>query len=324
MPGGPYPGPAGDPLGAQPYLSPAPLGANPWSSDPTQFAPGGSPTSGLVSWGINGPEPYHFGLASRYDFGFLPKEPTENGLGQLGIFELDAEWKYTTPSVYQNIFSFAQQFGLRAYDGPLSAPGLTTALPGEVYRIGWDFEYATPVSNYGPWYAQFGFNPSINSDFKGSLSSDAWNLDSRGLLYYRQSPQLTYVLGAAFWDRVDDRVVPYAGFIYTPGDRWEYRLVFPQPSISYYAGSLWGFHEWFYVRGEWHIEAYEIQLETTGQRERVEIEDWRVLIGNRKTNGLFMLFVEAGWVFGRNVSYERGTPGFDVSSGFIVRTGLTY
>jgi hypothetical protein len=114
------------------------------------------------------------------------------------------------------------------------------------------------------------------------------------------------------------------GVIYRPDPRWEYHLVFPEPSVSYYAGSLLGFQEWVYVRGEWNVEAYEIQLETTGQREKVELEDWRVFIGNRKTNGLVTIFLEAGWVFGRHVRYNNGTPGFDVSSGFVVQTGLTY
>lgn len=309
------------PYEGQPYMAPG-QGGGPWFTDPYSVNSNQNPTANLYSWGIEGPKPYVMGWVSQYAFGFLPKEETEKGLGQFGIFEIDAEWKYATPSVYQNIFSFAQQFSMRGFDGPTGNPPLTTSLPGEVYHIGWDFEFSTPVA--GPWYAQFGFNPSINSDFKGSLSSDAWNLDARAIAYYQQSPTLTYALGAGFWDRVDDRVVPYAGVIYTPNNRWEYKLVFPEPSITYYGGTLLGFHEWFYVRGEWHVEAYELQLETTGQREQVELEDWRVLIGNRKTNGLITLFVEAGYVFGRDVEYKYGTPGFDVSSGFIVRAGLTY
>jgi hypothetical protein len=272
--------------------------------------------------GANGPQPYRWGWTSRYDLGYLPSESTEKGLGDLGIFELNAAWQYNTPSVYEKVISITPNFGMRGYDGPTGAPGLTTALPGEVYHIGTEFELTSPL--VGQWTAQLAFSPSINTDFKGSLGQDAWQFDARGMVYYNVSRQLIYAFGAGYWDRVDDRVVPYAGVIWLPDDRWEYRLVFPDPRVSYFMGNLMGFSAWAYVRAEWHVEAYELQLETTHRREHVEIEDWRVLAGIRKTNGIISEFYEVGWVFDRKVEYARGTPGFDVSSGLIVRAGLQY
>ena len=309
-----------------PY-NPGPQAYGPYSANPNEVSPYGpgqvpGAGSGYYSFGANGPQPYRMGWTSRYDIGFLPKEPTENGLGQLGIFEFNGEWQYTTPSAYNKVLSITPQFGLRSYDGPRSAPGLTTALPGEVYRVGIDFELSSPLG--GPWSGQIAFNPSINTDFRGSLSSDAWQFDSRGIVFYNASRQLVYAIGAGFWDRIDDRVVPYAGVIWTPDDRWEYRLVFPEPRVSYFMGNVLGFSTWAYARGEWHIEAYELQLQTTRARERVELEDWRVLLGIRKTNGWISEFYEAGWVFGRKVDYAKGATGFDVSSGFIVRGGIQY
>ncbi|MEX2286675.1 MAG: hypothetical protein WD648_06265, partial [Planctomycetaceae bacterium] len=148
--------PPSGPENAVPYNSGAPLTYDPYSSGtyaPNPYQQGVNPYgqsgapglgSGYYSFGANGPQPYRMGWTSRYDVGFLPKEPTDNGLGQLGIFEFNAEWEYTTPSAYGKVLSITPQFGLRAYDGPTSAPGLTTALPGEVYRIGTDFELTSP------------------------------------------------------------------------------------------------------------------------------------------------------------------------------------
>jgi hypothetical protein len=222
----------------------------------------------------------------------------------------------------QRIFSFTQEFNMRWWDGPSTPPGGTTALPGEVYRIGWDFEINTPQQN--PWSVQLAFNPSINSDFESGLSSDAWNLDARGIFFYRTSQYWMWALGAGFWDRVDDRVIPYAGFVWSPDNRWEWRIIFPKPQISYFLGNIMGMQKWLYVRGEYNVEAYEIELQTTGAQEQVEVQDWRVLLGFRDEAPQFTGFLEAGWVFGRDVEYAHGTPGFDPSSGFIVRAGLQY
>ena len=273
---------------------------------------------------LNGPQPYRLGQwVQRYDFGYLPKEGANRGLGGLEIFEFDADWEYAQPIWANWIFSFTQQFALRTWEGPSGSPMFpTTSLPGSAYRFGWDLALATPA-NY-PWSAMIAFNPSLNSDFSSSLSSDAWQWDGRGMIFIRQNDWWTWVLGAGYLDRVNDKVIPYAGVIYTPDQFWEFRLLFPKGRISYFLGNPWGFNTWAYVRSEYHIEAYEIQLETTGRREQVELEDWRILFGFRFDNSLVSCFWEAGWVFGRDVNYLNATPGFDVSSGFITRLGLRF
>ncbi|MFQ5731350.1 MAG: hypothetical protein ACE5KM_05270 [Planctomycetaceae bacterium] len=287
----------------------------------------GVPRQGFVPqqpYGLNGPQPYRLGQwVQRYDVGFLPEEGADRGLGGLEVFELDAEWEYATPIFYNWIFSFKQQFDLRTWEGPSGSPlAPTTALPGSAYRFGWDLALATPA-NF-PVSAMVAFNPSLNSDFSRSLSSDAWQWDGRGMVFVRQNQYWTWVVGAGFWDRVNDRVVPYAGVIYTPDQFWEFRLLFPKGRISYFLGEPWGFNTWVYVRSEYHVEAYEIELETTGAREQVELADWRILFGFRWDNRIVSAFWEAGWVFGRDVDYRNGTPGFDLSSGFITRLGLRF
>ncbi|MCH7988003.1 MAG: hypothetical protein IID46_02505 [Planctomycetes bacterium] len=318
-----------------PMVSPGPGYYQPGIQDPFLTQPGVPSPYGAVgpyggfnastySFGANGPQPYRMNRwISRYDFGILPKESTEKGLGNFGVFEFDAEWEYSQPTSWGWIFSFVQEFDLRSWEGPTgSATVPTVSLPGSVYRIGWDFELASPA-NY-PWSIQLGFNPSINSDFRKGLSSKAWNFDARGILFFRATPSFMIAAGAGFWDRVNDRVIPYAGFVWTPNDRWEWRMVLPQPRVSYFLGTPWGFATWVYARAEYHVEAYQIQLETTGAREKVEIDDWRILMGWRNDNGWYSSFLEAGWVFGREVDYLNGTPGFDISSGFIARAGLRF
>ena len=142
--------------------------------------------------------------------------------------------------------------------------------------------------------------------------------------FFKTSPTLTVALGALYWDRVDDRLLPYAGVIWLPNDRWELRLVFPDPRISYFVGHIWNRPTWVYARAEYNVEAYEVEV-PPGTGNQLELEDWRILFGARKEQVWGETFLEAGWVVDRSVSYSNSAAsGFDVGDAFIFRGGLRY
>jgi hypothetical protein len=356
-----YQPPAGPPAAAPPtFSSPAPLmqpglgapgadcGCNPSGGPlmgaPLMGGPGMVSPGGLVEPGlmepifpytaqtpdvtmlpttIGGPLPNRYGWVSLYDFGLLPASSSSDDFGDVTITEFNLDWKYTAPLFPSPfVFSYTQQYGLRLWDGPTTAPGLTTNLPGSAQHIGWDFEMKSTLP--GPWNGVVAFNPSINSDFEASLSSDAWNWDGRGAVLYSPSREVTWVFGAAYWDRVNDRVIPWAGMIYRPNQYWQWDLVFPQLRVSLYLWDELGFRTSLYGRAEYHVEAYEIYNPVVDQRDKVEFEDWRALIGVNKDRGDFAYFFEGGWVFGRNVAFKSAEQGFDMSSGAIVRAGLRF
>lgn len=293
-----------------------------------------------VSYSNDGFHPYRFGITHRLDFGLLPEQDTSRSpqlsqLGDMGIFEFDYENEYTTPIFDRSIFSHTFQYGLRTWDGPQNADAPGTVfnnaidLPGNVHRFGSDFELTTPLDY--PLVFQAGFNPSINTDFESSLSSKAWNLDARAVFFHRVSPRTTLVGGALYWDRVDDVVLPYVGVIHKPNPRREYVLVFPQPRVSFLLNDFGGLQKWLYFRGEYHVESYQVERQpltgspTGAFEDQIEIRDWRVLGGIRTVNPYGVsAFLEAGAVFGREVEFLRGTPGYDISSGFIARAGLHF
>lgn len=331
------------PGGPPPTYSPAPGGypGSPGGQFSNPFQPGVQPYDPFLGQPGAAVSPYGFGLNQgdvwpfnyqpgcheTVEIGFLADESTDRGFGDFGVFELDVEKRFNTPVIYGWTWSLAPQFNMRLWDGPSDsrsfAPG-TLGLPGQVYRFGLDMAMVSPVTPQSPYSVELGFTPSINSDFEQSVTSDAWQFDFRGAIYYQTSPYLTFALGALFWDRVDDQVLPYGGVIWNPGDRWEWRIMFPESRVSYYLGNPWGFASWLYVRGEYHVEAYEITRDPTGIREEIELEDWRVLLGLRNDNQWVQTFIEAGWVFGRDVEFGRGSPGFDISSGFILRAGMQF
>ncbi len=312
MPGQTYPG-GGT---VMPYQQPYGV-TDPFLTQPG--APGAMvPAPGMGAYGIFGPQPYRFGWQTSIEGAFIPKESTSNGMGDMSIFELDTEFRETMPLMNGWIFSVAPQIDVRWWGGPAN-PGL----PPRAYRFGSDFQIETPAR--GPWSMQLGFTPSMNTDLQRSLNSEGWFFDARGMIFLRSKPNFMWVLGAGFWDRVTDRVVPYAGIVFNPNDRWEWRLVFPEARISYFLGDWWfGVPQWLYVTGEYNVEAYQIVEQNSRDREQIELEDWRLLIGLRSDNGVLASFAEAGWIFGREVDFAGATTGFDISSGFIARVGLRY
>lgn len=302
-----------------PYgAAPQPIG--PTFQDPFMVGPGAAgmpPGYGMP--GVNGPQPYRFGFTPRMDFAWIaPAGAKSPGIGNFSVTEYNFDLRYASQLAPELIFANTPQFNARSWAGPS-----TPELPGAVYRFGWDFELAsTPV---GPWSFQLNFNPSVNTDFDQSVSGDAYNFDGSGMVFYRPSQEWLIVLGVGYWDRVDDILLPYAGVVWTPDDRWELRLVFPKPRISYFVGTVGDAAHWLYVSGEYHVESYQIGM-TSGSptREQIQLTDWRIMAGLRSDHGYYDKFIEAGVVLGRQVDFKHGTPGFDMRDSFIVRGGIKF
>lgn len=293
----------------------------PYQSDPFMGVPPGGggydPNSDPNTFGIYGPQPYHYGWSSYYSAGWLPSESTQGVAGKFEVLEVDAALRHVSPLPSGLIFAFSPLASYRSWQGPGGV-----ALPANVYRLGADFELT--AAGASPWSAQLGFTPQVVSDFDSSLNSDAYSFDARGILYYRASPQWLFAFGAGFWDRVKDRVIPYAGVVWTPDDRWEFRLLFPKSRISYFLGDFNGRAMWFYGSAEFNSEAYQVTIEDTGIRDRVELSDYRLLLGIRSERGGVSTFIEGGWVLDRQVNFKGPTTDFDVSDGWLLRGGIRF
>ena len=74
--------------------------------------------------------------------------------------------------------------------------------------------------------------PGYYSDWDGS-STRAVRLLGHVSGIYDWTPTFQLVLGAAYLDRPDIEVLPIAGFIWKPDADAEYRVVFPEPKISW-------------------------------------------------------------------------------------------
>lgn len=316
--GNPACGPCGTPFG-----SPGGL-VQPGLAEPIFPYKSLTPDVTMAPTTVNGPLPDRSGWVQRYEFGVMPFEQVRDGWDRFGEWTFDLGWKYVAPLYpMPAIFSFEQQYDLRLLSGPSSPPSVPpTNLPGSLNRIGWDFELKTAVP--GPLNAVVAFTPSIDSDFQKSLTRDAFNWDGRAAFLYTPSREITYVLGAVFWDRLHERILPWAGVIYRPNQYWQWDLTFPQARVSVYLWDEFGFHTSLYARFEYHSEAYQIYNPVLGERDRVQLDDWRAMIGINKDRGDLAYFVEGGWIFGRHVDYQVAPQGFQVDTGALIRLGVRF
>jgi hypothetical protein len=259
-------------------------------------------------------QPYRYGWTPRIDLGYLPSSHTGPNVGNFSDFELDSELVFAAPVGPDLVFTFASQFNYRHWDA-------TAAFTKDLFRFGYKFQLSTPAP--APWGYQITFNPSLNTDFGAELASESVNLDANGSIYYRLDPVWTFVLGVGYLDRVHDIVVPHAGVVITPDDLWEFRLLFPQGQISRFVGNFWWGSHWLYVGWEFHVESYQVRF-PGNSREQVQLEDYRLTLGLRSDHPGFTKYIEAGYIFGRNVDFKRALPGFDISDGFMVRGGIRF
>lgn len=311
----------------QPYSDPttgmpAPITQDPWLGGSMSA----SPVAPSYGYGVFGPQPRRFGWQTRADVGWIADSDTTNpAIGDLEVLEVDIESEYVTPGAAGWVYSMSPQFNYRSLQGPqLGAP--IRDLPESLYRFGMDL--SVEMASFSGCTFEFGFTPAIATDFQQSLRSDAVQLDGRAVAYWTVSPQWMWVLGAVYWDRVNDIVLPYAGAVWTPSDRLELRMLFPKSRASLFLGTPNGVPTWVYVDAEYHVESYQIGIDPVlgDDESKVQFSDWRVLGGFRWEAGWITTFLEGGYVFDREVKYGRPMSGasFDIDGQFIGRLGFRY
>lgn len=311
------------PLGGDPFIAQQPGQMTPYAPYSPYGAAPGLQSGGLSTYGAQGPQPYRFGWNNAVDVSWLPGGDVSaapgGATGEMEIFGVDYNLQHSSPFLAGWILNWTNQFRYRNWNGPSGA----IQLPSDVFRFGIDFELETPQN--GPYAISLGVTPSINTDFDAS-TSEGFQLDGRGILLMQLDQYWTLGLGAMYWDRVKDRVIPYAGLIYRD-DYWEWQLMVPEARVSLFLGNESYWSKWMYVRAEYHVEAYGVNGTFGGVQadDQVEIEDYRVLGGFKMDSGMYNWFIEGGWVFNRDVNFDNAAvPGYSLGDGFIGQIGLRF
>lgn len=297
---------------------PAPVPYDPWSNGAPAY-PGGAQT-GI---GLNGPQPYRFNSWNeRLDAFYMASAGTNSpNIGNFDMWGVDFNKDYPVQIGGSWVFTPSMEYGGRFLEGPQGA--LTNShMPGSMHRFGLGVKLASPMV-YG-WGIEGSFTPWLATDFGGSPTSNAFMFDGQAAAIWQWSPQLMWVLGISYWDRVDGIVLPNAGVVWNPNEYWEFRLVFPKPRVTTFIGAPLGVPTWLYASGEYHVEAYEVNSLAGKQNDLVQLSDWRVMGGLRWETPRVTTFVEAGYIFDRKVKFDKFGGDFKVDSGFMTRIGLRF
>ena len=253
-------------------------------------------------------------------FTLMPERPVHGtaASGQFGVFAYDLGTQYASDwnaeDERNQTLLDRGQFNYRSWMGPTNP-----SLPSNAFRIAFDF----PITLNETF--QFGFTPAIVSDFDGHLNGDGYNWDFRLIGLSRQSEELLIVWGIEFWNRVDNFLIPHAGIVWTPSERFTLQLMAPKSRISFRLDDNGEIATWAYGSIEYNVEAYQISLTSpVGHDEKIQLADYRAVFGVRGEGSKCTSFIEGGWVFNRQVIFLHGTPGFSIDPGFVGSIGIRF
>ncbi len=293
-------------------------GMNPFVSEEPRVLEGYyDPFGWQASFGTNGPQPFRLGWVTYNDAVVIPTSPVRGITGTLKIVEWNSHIRVSHVVAPGVLFNGALWMSARWWDGPT---GVT--LPGQVDQFSTDLELG--FFNDGPWSGQIAFHPQIVMSYEAPLNRDAFNFDGRAIAMYRASENWSFVGGIAFWDRVNLLVVPHVGVIWTPNERWEFRLLFPRSRASYYVGRWRDTDFWLYGEAEYHVEAWQDSIDSPAVHDRIQIADERLSVGVRWDTGRYSFFVDGGYVFDRHAQFAGALPSFNIDNMGMIRAGLRY
>ncbi|MGE0756538.1 MAG: hypothetical protein AB7O38_05940 [Pirellulaceae bacterium] len=224
-------------------------------------------------------------------------------------------------------------FAMDWWDGPVAAPGTfptDSAPPGA---------FGTPSRVYGAslgfgWQprltpqlaADLDVNVGVFTDFQG-VTTDSVRFQGTGLGVIALTPTTTLKLGVTYLDRVDIKLLPAAGVLWTPTPRSRIDLFFPRPRASFYLTTLGNTDLWIFFSGEYGGGSWTIGESAVDRR--MDVNDIRVGGGLEWTHQFGLkAFVETAYVFERELVFAAGTPGvnetFSLNDAVMVRGGLVY
>jgi hypothetical protein len=174
------------------------------------------------------------------------------------------------------------------------------------------------------WGTMVAARPAVSSDFQ--TSQDAMRITGRALATWQWVPErLSLIFGVVYLDRNDLPVLPGAGLIWTPNPDWRLDVIFPRPKLARRLVFIPREREdWVYLSGSLGGRTWAVERQP-GIPDQLTLRDYRLSLGwERIVEGGGGLFVEAGYVFGRELEYEIAPIAQSFDDAFIIRGGISY
>ncbi|MDB4733058.1 hypothetical protein OAF42_01310 [Planctomicrobium sp.] len=207
------------------------------------------------------------------------------------------------------------KFNWHFLDGP-TQPDIRS----QTYDLSFEFNHAQQLDE--DWGLHLQLAPTWSTDWDNK-SSDAFRLIGGGLVSYDCHDGCKFVVGGMYMDRPDLPFVPTAG-IRIWEDDFELDLVIPRPRIAWRTDQEVDEETWFYIAGELGGGSWAVERELS-RKEILSYRDYRLLVGweTKKVDGSRQVF-ELGWVFDRQIDFDRFSGSSDLDDTFVMRWGHTY
>jgi hypothetical protein len=205
-------------------------------------------------------------------------------------------------------------FNMTLIDGPT-----VTDLPSRLYLTYVDFMWLPTIVNR--WTALVSVAPSVFGDFE----TGEFRLTGKGLVIYDWAPErLQFVAGVLYLNRENVLLLPAGGLIWMPADWTRFELLFPKPKLAVRVSVGQGYEDWIFGTAEFGGNTWPVVRES-GLDDNLTYVDYRLIVGcERKLNGGAGYRLEAGYVFGRNITFTSGLGDFDPQNTILIRGGITY
>ncbi len=310
--------PVAQPAAVQPYpapVAPPPLQpTNPFQYQPTPYD---MTTSGEGYWQKT--QRFMQELSAEYTFLYgRQSNPNDFGLNRL---ELSSTFAFPMLYDIQTPLLVTPGFAFNWLQGP-SAPGPPPPdLPPRVYDAYLDLAwYPHPYQWLG---LELGFRTGVYSDFS-HVDSDSLRLMGRGAADLAIAPDMDVVLGAAYLDRLNVKILPVVGIYYRPSPDWDIYAVFPNPKIRKFLAAVGTTKWWGYAAGEYGGGSWSVDRSIGG--DRFDYNDIRVIGGLEwETQSQIKGHFEVGYVFDREIVFDSQLPpDFKPNGTIMLRTGINF
>jgi hypothetical protein len=233
----------------------------------------------------------------------------------LGITEIEVFGQFGLPApIREWPLLITKGINLTMIDGPT-----VTDLPPRLYYAYADFMWLPQIVK--------GYTLLLSvvpSEF-GDFHVHQFRVTGKALMIVDMVPnELQFVGGVLYLNRDNLRLLPAGGFIWTPADWTRLELIFPKPKVGLRYNVAPGYEDWVYTTAEFGGNTWPI-LRANDVKDFVTYIDYRILIGcERKLEGGAGYRLEAGYVFGRDITFASGQGGFHPQDTFMLRGGITY
>ena len=255
---------------------------------------------------------------------------------ELGINDVDLNVTFAFPLFnIQTPILVSPGFAVHYWSGPVSVHPTPAApfpvdLPPQTYDAYLDFGWNPQISDV--FGAELNFRTGVYSDFS-RVTSDSIRVMGKGMAVLKLSPRMTLKAGVWYLDRVQVKILPAGGLVWTPNADVDFDILFPNPKVAKRL-TTWGCTEWWlYAAGDYGGGTWTSNATTDfyrrcphGTYTRFDYNDIRIAVGLEfKTPRQLAGHFEVGLSCDRELVYADDMPRYYYPNNTVyIGAGLAY